>query len=148
MAFNFPLLCEKGDLDAIKSSLKTYKINHSIGFKNACEYGHIHVVDFLINLYKNDTMSTYWKYDKIDIIYLPEFIEWACLHARICIVKKLINLYKTNKDYQIINIHAHMYYAFKTTHSRYFKRENKYLFSLGSYITNYTHNHFEHNILL
>ena len=151
----FLYACTNGHLNIVIYLINLYKndnkytivnihANNESGFRLACLNGHLHVVEYLINLYKINS-----DYDIINIHAENESgFQRACYSGYLHIIKYLINLYKTNKNYQIINIHARMYYAFKTTHSNYFKRANMYLFSLGSYITYYTHNRFEHHILL
>ena len=66
MEQQFTRCCGTGDLDGIKNIIKTHKINihanNEEGFVWACNNGHKHIVEYLINLYKNDN-----KYKKINV---------------------------------------------------------------------------------
>ena len=69
MEEQFLRLCKIGNLDDIKKLIET-------------QY---------VNIYAND----------------EDGFRWACDNGHLHIVKYLINLYKLNEDYKIINIHSH-----------------------------------------
>ena len=134
--------CENGDLDGIKQIIKTYKINiytydtdldNEFGFAYACYKGHLHIIEYLVNLYKINP-----DYNIINIHADDErgFIL-ACDNGHLHIVKYLINLYKINSDYDIINIYAKNEEGFIWTHTNGLFQIVKYLINLGCYIHHY-----------
>jgi ankyrin repeat protein len=88
--------------------------NNEQGFISACMNGHIHIVEYLINLYKNDII-----YTKININNGLGF-QLACAYGHLNIVKYLVNLYKNNQtsDNKMININNNRGFicACKTEH--------------------------------
>ena len=96
-------LCTIGNLNTIKTLIAKQYIdihaNEEAGFRMACLKGHYIIVEYLINLYKNDNM-----YTKINIHanYEEGFIS-ACEKGHLHIVKYLINL---DKDYKKIHIES------------------------------------------
>ena len=134
MERQFMRYCKTGDLYGIKKIIKTHKINihvnHEEGFRWACCNGHLSIVEYLINLYKNDN-----KYAIINIHIDNEHgFRWACYNGRLPIVKYLINLYKINPDYDIINIHANNEYGFQWACKNGHKYIIKYLLSIGTHV--------------
>ena len=78
MEWQFIRHCENGDLDKIKKIIKTHKINIHVnneeGFQWACYYGHLPIIEYLINLYKINP-----DYDIINIHTENELaFRWTC----------------------------------------------------------------------
>ena len=91
MATEFTDLCRAGDLDRIKELTNIYTTSQSMittGFLYACDTGHLHVVKYLIELYKS---ACFEKINHTDNGY--GFIR-ACNNRHLHIVIYLINLYK------------------------------------------------------
>ncbi len=97
-----------GDIDNIKKmSLKG--INLDEGFTTACRYGHYKVVQYLVELHKNDS-----AYKPIDIHSGYEFgFEMACRNGHYDIVRFLIELYRNDDTYKSINIHENTEWGFR-----------------------------------
>ncbi len=89
----FIIYCIDGELDNIKKiSLKNCDLE--MGFKWACLKGHFKIVQYLIELYKNDP-----TYKPINIHADDEYsFRWACRRGHYKIVKYLMTLYKKH-DY-------------------------------------------------
>ena len=107
MITEFITACKNGNLYNILQLLaKTHiqiHFDHDYGFRLACLYGHLHIVDYLVNLY-----TIKYDYNKIDIHAYSELgFRWACQNGHIHIIEYLINLYKIkNTNYGKININS------------------------------------------
>ncbi len=93
----FIIYCIDGELDNIKKiSLKNCDLE--MGFKWACLKGHFKIVQYLIELYKNDP-----TYKPINIHENNEVgFKWAYDNGHHNIVKYLMTLYKKH-NYKPIN---------------------------------------------
>ena len=128
--------CKIGNLNGIKEHIIMNKINiHSNneeGFRWACTNGHLHIIKYLISLYKINQ-----NYTKINIHADIEYgFRLALWNGHKHIIKYLINLYKNDPIYAKININANDEYLFIIT--CYYKQNNfiKYLLSCGFYSKN------------
>ena len=65
-----------------------------------------------------------------------EFIR-ACCYGHIYIIKYLINLYKMNTNYNIIDIHDMYDYGFRLARMNGYNQTVKYLISIGDYLNYY-----------
>jgi ankyrin repeat protein len=133
--------CIRGNLNGIIDLINKNNINihthNEYGFRSACENGHKHVVEYLINLYKIRP-SRYPIYAKINIhANNEEGFRWACMNRHKHTIKYLINLHKINPIYDKINIHVDNEYGFKKACIHKHKYIIKYLLSCGSYSNNY-----------
>ena len=95
--------CTDSDLYNIKSLILYSSVDihfaDEAGFNCACYYGNIHVIKYLINLYKNDTIiATPININSDNMLG----IKWACENGHLNCVKYIINLYKTHACYGII----------------------------------------------
>ena len=91
METKFIEFCKNGDLDSIKQLINSHEINihakDEEGFRWACENGHKHIVEYLINLYKRDN-----KYAIVNIHANDEYgFRWACMNGHKHIVKYLLS---------------------------------------------------------
>ena len=137
METKFIRFCENGDLDSIKQLINSHEINihadDEEGFMWACYNGHKHIVEYLINLYKNDK-----NYTIINIHTNDESgFRWACYNGHKHIVEYLINLYKNDNKYAIINIHANNEYGFRWACNKGHTHIVEYLLSVGCYMHDY-----------
>ena len=119
-------LCIRGNLDDIKKILATdnnihVKCFRNYGFRLACRYGHLHIVKYVLSLYKTHKNDG----SKINLqIKIELGIIWAYSRGHLNIVKYLTRLYKYNSDYNKINILIYKYYFDDNSC-------NKYLSSIG-----------------
>ena len=141
MKEQFIQLCTIGNLDYIKKLITKQYVNIHVenerGFRWACRHGYLHIVEYLISLYKINT-----DYTKINIHIKDELgFRWACMNGHLHIVKYLTNLYKIqqsrNTDYKIINIHSYNEGGFNLACENEQKYIVKYLLSIGSYLLNH-----------
>ena len=137
MKTKFIKFCRYGNLDNIKQLINSNVINihadNEDGFIWACENGHKHIVEYLINLYKNDN-----KYAIVNIHANDECgFRWACHSGHKHIVEYLINLYKHDNKYAIINIHADNEDGFSWACKNGHKHIVEYLLSVGCYLHGY-----------
>jgi ankyrin repeat protein len=103
MKHEFKNAYTSGNFDIIKNIIAEHYINinsHcSEGFMLVCEYGHTHIIEYLVNLYKTTNCM------KLNIHLYDELgFRWACAKGHIQVIKYLINLYKIDKNYDKINI--------------------------------------------
>ena len=96
----------------------------------ACYFGHLHIVEYFVNLYKIRP-----NYTKINIHINDEYgFRIACEHGYKHIVKYLINLHKIQPIYAKINIHANNEDGFIVACNNGHKHIVKYLLSCGCYL--------------
>ena len=139
MDHKFIDFCKAGNLNGIINLIDKNKINthanNEEGFRWACERGHKHIVEYLINLYKNNPI-----YTKINIHSENEGgFKMACMFGHLHIVKYLINLYKMNPNYAKIDIHMLTESGFNWVYYKGHKHIVKYLISLGCCSNIYKH---------
>ena len=130
MEHTFIEFCKNGDINSIRTLINAHRINihmnNEIGFRCACYYGHLHIVEYLTNLYKINP-----NYNIINIHADNESgFGSVCFNWRIDIVEYLINLHKENTDYMKINIHVNDEYIFRRAYIHGYIHIMKYLINL------------------
>ncbi len=97
----FIQMCQNGDIDMLSDDI-LYNVNLTDGFIAACKGGHINIVIYLCNLYRNN------KYHyKIDINIDDALgFRTACMNGYYDIVKYMCELYKKDKNYPPMRITA------------------------------------------
>ena len=109
--------------------------SNECAFRLACLNGYLHIVKYLINLYKI-RQSREPTYAKINIHENDEEgFRWTCRDGYIHIIKYLVKLYKKS-TYAKINIHANNEEGFRSACRNGHKHIIKYLLSCGSYYSN------------